>query len=287
MDKIRSIARVQASRDTMEGAGVRLKRAFGNQADKHFLDPFLLLDDFHSDNPDDYIAGFPWHPHRGMETVTYMIHGKVRHEDSLGNSGVVGPGDVQWMTSGSGIVHSEMPEQEEGLMRGLQLWLNLPATNKMMDPRYQEVEKKEIPQVILDNGIIIKVISGEVEGKQGPVRDIMADPLYLDFQIPAGTGYRLPVKTGHTVFAYVLEGSGYLDEEKKNKVDHHHLVKFSDGDTVVMSASNEPFRFILVAGKPIGEPVAWYGPIVMNTQEELRIAFEEYQNGTFIKGAAP
>lgn len=284
MENIRTIAQVLPSRETMEGAGVRLKRAFGNQPDKHFLDPFLLLDDFHSDNPDDYIAGFPWHPHRGMETVTYMIHGNVRHEDSMGNRGIIGPGDVQWMTSGSGIVHSEMPEQEAGLMRGLQLWVNLPAADKMMDPRYQEIEKSNIPQVLLDNGILIKVISGEAEGKQGPVKDIVADPMYLDIQLPAGLEYRLTVKPGHTVFAYVLEGSGYFDEDKNNKIDHHHLVKFNDGDIVVMKASDQPFRFLLVAGKPIGEPVAWYGPIVMNTQQELQVAFEEYQNGTFIKG---
>jgi redox-sensitive bicupin YhaK (pirin superfamily) len=271
----------------MEGAGVRLKRAFGNQPDKHFLDPFLLLDDFHSDDPDDYNAGFPWHPHRGIETVTYMIHGKVRHEDSMGNNGVIESGDVQWMTAGSGIVHSEMPEQEEGLMRGLQLWVNLPADHKMMDPRYQEVSKEHVAQASLENGIKVKVICGQVEGIAGPVKDIVADPLYLDFYMPSGSTYELPVKAGHTVFAYVLDGAGYLDKEKKKKIESHHLVKFKDGDAVFMAAGDDSFRFLLVAGKPIGEPVAWYGPIVMNTQEELQTAFNEYQNGTFIKGGGP
>ena len=269
----------------MEGAGVRLKRAFGFD-EVPLLDPFLLLDDFHSDNPDDYMPGFPWHPHRGIETVTYMHHGKVKHEDSLGNGGVIEPGDVQWMTAGSGIVHSEMPQmptQADTLLRGFQLWVNLPKTHKMMNPRYQEVKQEQIPEFSLDNGIKIKIICGEVRGSKGPVRDIVVDSQYLDVNVPAHTEFEYPIKKGYTVFAYVVAGSGYFDESKTKQINQDHLVIFDDGDKIKISTNDLPVRFLLVSGKPVKEPVAWHGPIVMNTREELRTAFEEYQKGTFIK----
>lgn len=282
-NRSRTVSRVSKSVRTMEGAGVRLKRAFGSQGKVQLLDPFLLLDDFHSDDPDDYMAGFPWHPHRGIETVTYMLHGKVKHEDSIGNSGVIRDGDVQWMTAGSGIIHSEMPRQTEGLLRGLQLWVNLPAADKMMDPRYREVTNSDIPEVTLKNGTKIKIISGEIEGTKGPVQDIVVDPEYLDVSIPAGKVFEKPVKEGYTVFAYVLEGEGYFSEERETTIEEDHLVIFGDGNRVTVTADETPVRFLLVSGKPLREPVAWQGPIVMNTQEELRIAFTEYQNGTFIK----
>lgn len=286
IDKItyRKVSAVWQSQSTMEGAGVRLKRAFGNtQAPQ--LDPFLLLDDFHSDDPDDYIAGFPWHPHRGIETVTYMLHGRVKHEDSLKNKGVIEGGDVQWMTAGSGIIHSEMPEQDHGLMRGLQLWVNLPAKNKMMNPRYREVQKEQIPEVSLKGGVTVKIISGEVAGTKGPVQDIVVDSLYMDVTVPAGAVFNHPLKNGYTTFAYVLEGSGYFDDDKGKLVVDHHLVVYNDsGDLEITSGEDSgSVRFLLVSGKPIKEPVAWYGPIVMNTQEELQTAFDEYQKGTFIK----
>lgn len=267
----------------MEGAGVRLKRAFGSQGKVQLLDPFLLLDDFHSDDPDDYIAGFPRHPHRGIETVTYMVHGKVKHEDSLGNKGVIQDGDVQWMTAGSGIIHSEMPLQTEGMLRGLQLWVNLPAADKMMAPRYREVTKSEIPEVALKNGTKIKIISGEVEGTKGPVQNIVVESEYLDVSVPAGEVFEKAVKDDYAVFAYVLEGEGYFSAEKETVIKEDHLVIFGDGNRVIITAGETPVRFLLVSGKPLGEPVAWQGPIVMNTQEELRTAFTEYQNGTFIK----
>lgn len=285
MNEYRKISKIKKSQPTMEGAGVRLKRAFGfHQVPS--LDPFLLLDDFHSDNPDDYMAGFPWHPHRGIETVTYMHHGKVKHEDSLGNGGVIEPGDVQWMTAGSGIVHSEMPQMPppgETLLRGFQLWVNLPKTHKMMEPRYQEVKQEQIPEISLDNGIKIKIICGEVQGSKGPVRDIVVDSQYLDVNVPANTEFEYPITRGHTVFAYVVTGSGYFDEEKKQSVSADHLVIFDDGEKVKISTNDQSVRFLLVSGSPLKEPVAWHGPIVMNTREELRIAFEEYQKGTFIK----
>jgi redox-sensitive bicupin YhaK (pirin superfamily) len=280
----RKISMILKSKPTVEGAGVRLKRAFGN-AEVPLLDPFLLLDDFHSDNPDDYIAGFPWHPHRGIETVTYMHHGRVKHEDSIGNSGMIEPGDVQWMTAGSGIIHSEMPQQTRGPLRGFQLWVNLPSSHKMMDPRYREVKNEQIPEITTGNNTKIRIISGEVEGTRGPVRDIVVDSQYLDVMVPPGTGFEYPIKSGWTAFAYVVEGAGYFDEEKKQPVDENHLVIFTDGDTIKITTRDPStsVRFLLISGKPIKEPVAWYGPIVMNTHEELQLAFEEYQKGTFIK----
>jgi len=300
MEKVRRINKIVKSKPTIEGAGVHLKRAFGF-TQVPMLDPFLLLDDFHSNDPADYIKGFPWHPHRGIETITYVLHGKVEHGDSMGNKGVISSGDIQWMTAGSGIIHQEMPKgQTDGLMWGFQLWANLPASHKMMDPRYRDVKSNQIPEVTLDKGIKAKIISGLVKGVKGPVQDIVIDPEYLDMSVPAESNFSHPAKRGHTVFAYVVEGQGYFDLERDsyayevegtNYFDFKrecllgagNLIIFDDGDEVVITTSEKPVRFLLVSGKPIKEPVAWYGPIVMNTQEELRTAFEEYQNGTFIK----
>lgn len=286
MSDIRTVNKVLKSKTTMEGAGVRLKRAFGyNEVPQ--LDPFLLLDHFGSDNPDDYMAGFPWHPHRGIETMTYMIEGKVEHGDSIGNSGIIGSGDVQWMTAGGGIVHQEMPKRIDGHMHGFQLWVNLPASMKMMSPRYQEVKASEIPEVELESGVDekvrVKVICGTVNGITGPVKDIVIDPEYLDVRIPAGGVFEHPVKDGYRVFAYVMEGNGVFDPVFGKEIESGNLVIFNDNGKVKVTAGKEGVRFILVSGKPIGEPVAWYGPIVMNTQAELETAFREYRDGTFIK----
>ncbi|MFW9854411.1 MAG: pirin family protein [Candidatus Thorarchaeota archaeon] len=277
---VRRVLRVIPSTPTIEGAGVRLKRAF---AEKTLFDPFLLLDDFHSDNPDDYVKGFPTHPHRGIETVTYMLHGEMKHEDSLGNAGVIQPGDVQWMTAGSGIIHSEMPFRQNGLLWGFQLWCNLPAAQKMMSPRYQDILAEQIPTITLENQTEVKVISGQVNGTQGPVKDIVTDPEYLDVAIPPFAEFNHQVKKGYTVFAYVIEGSGYFDDQRSDSVKREYLVMFRDGDQVTVRTEDDGVRFLLISGKPIGEPVAWYGPIVMNTQQELNIAFEEYRRGTFLK----
>ncbi len=274
--------RVLQSRRTIEGAGVHLKRAFGYN-EVPMLDPFLLLDDFGSDDPHDYILGFPWHPHRGIETVTYVIRGVVEHEDSLGNKGSIQSGDVQWMTAGSGIIHQEMPQQYKGTMRGFQLWVNLPSDQKMMDPRYQGITQEQIPEVTVAQGVKLKVICGEINGLNGPVRDIVIDPEYFDISITPRTEFKLHVKKGYRAFAYVFEGAGYFSPEKKKLISAGHLVIFNDGDTVKITAHNKATRLLFASGKPIGEPVAWYGPIVMNTQAELDTAFEEYRNGTFIK----
>ncbi|MGY5875588.1 MAG: pirin family protein [Candidatus Thorarchaeota archaeon] len=282
MTIICNVKNVWKSIPTSEGAGVRLKRVFGNRT-VFELDPFLLLDDFHSDNPTDYIAGFPWHPHRGIETITYLLEGDVKHGDSLGNGGVIGKGDVQWMTAGSGIVHEEMPHQKDGLLWGFQLWANLPASHKMMHPRYRDIKAQDIPTVVTDNGVEVKIISGQVGGTKGPVEDVITDPEYLDVKIPANAEFSHEVKAGHTVFAYIIEGSGTFDGSDRESVAIEHLVLFDDGTEVVIEAGGEGVRFLLISGKPIGEPVAWYGPIVMNTQEELQIAFDEYRNGTFLK----
>lgn len=282
MSKYRQISKILKSKPTIEGAGVYLKRVFGyNEA--RFLDPFLLLDDFHSDNPNDYIAGFPWHPHRGIETVTYMVRGNVKHEDSIGNRGVIRSGDVQWMTAGSGIIHSEMPQQENGLLWGFQLWVNLPAAHKMMTPRYQEIEKKQIPEILLENDVCIRIISGEFNGTSGSVKDIIVDPSYLDVSIPSYSSFKYSVKSGYTVFAYVIQGRGFFDIEKSQIIGSEHLIIFTDGDKMMIETEEEPVHLLLISGDPIGEPIAWYGPIVMNTEEELRTAFKEYQNGTFLK----
>ncbi len=279
MQRVRKISKVLKSQPTLEGAGVKLKRAF---ADSSLLDPFLLLDDFHSDNADEYVAGFPWHPHRGIETITYMLHGEVEHGDSMGNSGVIRGGDCQWMTAGSGIIHQEMPHQKNGLLWGFQLWANLPASHKLMNPRYQEIEKTQIPEIKTQN-TLIKVICGEINGTKGPVEEIVTDPQYLDVTVFSNSSVDFDIKSSHTAFVYVIEGQGYFDLKKDTYFSVENLVIFEDGDKITVTTEKEKVRFLLVSGKPIGEPVAWSGPIVMNTREELRIAFEEYHNGTFIK----
>lgn len=270
-----------AARPTIEGAGVHLKRAFGNATPK--LDPFLLLDDFRSENPVDFEAGFPWHPHRGMETVTYMLDGRVEHGDSMGNKGVIGPGGVQWMSAGSGIIHQEMPKGIERKMGGFQLWVNLPAKHKMMDPRYQEFKAEQIPLVEPTKGARVKVVAGEVAGVKGPVRDITVAPEYLDIELAPNAKFAKPVPLGHTVLSYVAKGSAAFDEEGRDQVPADHLAILTDGDFVDIKAGSEGARLLLIAGKPLGEPVAWWGPIVMNNRAELETAIEEYQNGTFIK----
>ena len=278
----RKVDQILPSRETIEGAGVHLRRAFGNREVPR-LDPFLLLDDFRSEDPAEYAAGFPWHPHRGIETVTYMLDGLVEHEDSIGNRGIIGSGDVQWMTAGSGIIHQEMPKPMDGAMGGFQLWVNLPSKRKMMDPRYQGMKRFEIPEVAVSKDVVAKVVCGTVGGVQGPVRDIAVDPEYLDIRMaPHGTFTR-DIKRGHTAFAYVLRGKGRFDVESREVIDSENLVTFRDGDKIRIEAGSEPLRFLLVSGKPIREPVAWWGPIVMNTRKELEVAIEEFQNGTFIK----
>lgn len=300
MAKNRKIRKVIKSKPTIEGAGVHLRRAFGFSEVPAF-DPFLLFDDFSSNEPQYYKKGFPWHPHRGIETITYVLRGDVEHGDSMGNKGVIGSGDVQWMTAGSGIIHQEMPKGDEtGHMWGFQLWANLPASRKMIDPRYRDVKSSQIPEVSMSHGVKIKILCGEVKGTQGPVRDIVTDPEYLDVTLPPKSRFIHPTKSRHTVFAYVIEGEvcfcqernpftyevegeNYFDIQRNPFVTNGNLVLFDDGEQLVVSTEDEAGRFLLVSGKPIGEPVAWYGPIVMNSQEELQIAFEEYSNGTFIK----
>jgi quercetin 2,3-dioxygenase len=300
MKSIRKINKVWKSRPTLEGAGVHLKRAFGNDEIPLF-DPFLLLDDFHSSYPPHYLKGFPWHPHRGIETITYVIHGRVEHEDSMENKGVIVAGDVQWMTAGSGIIHQEMPRgDDDGLLWGFQLWANLPASHKMIDPRYRGIGRGEIPEVTFQNDVRVKVICGDIGGMKGPVQDVVVEPSYLDVSMPPETIFSHRIESGHKVLAYVVEGEGYFDPERSaysHEVvgnayfdmkqpcvcDAESLVLYEDGDEVVIKTEEMPVRFLLVSGKPIGEPVAWHGPIVMNTREELRIAFEEYEKGTFIK----
>ena len=286
--RTRHVREILPARETIEGAGVHLRRAFGNREVPR-LDPFLLLDDFRSENPAEYIAGFPWHPHRGIETVTYMLDGLVEHQDSIGNKGVIGAGDVQWMTSGSGIIHQEMPkfrDPKDPFMGGFQLWVNLPSSNKMMDPRYQEMKRATIPEVEVGADVRVRVIAGEVAGVRGPVRDIVVEPEYLDVRVsPHGT-FEHPVRRGHTAFAYVLGGKGRFDEDA-GEIDSENLVTFRDGDRVRVQGTGAPLRFLLVSGKPIGEPVAWWGPIVMNTRQELETAIQEYQEGTFIRVGTP
>ena len=283
MSAIRKIEKVLKARPTLEGAGVHLKRAFGNQH-VGLLDPFLLLDDFHSSKPAEYLKGFPWHPHRGIETITYVLNGKVEHGDSMGNKGVILPGDVQWMTAGSGIIHQEMPKgQKDSLMWGFQLWANLPASHKMMDPRYRDVKQHQIPEVQLDNDVSVKVICGEVKGIKGPVQDIVADPEYFDISMDPNTVFSHPVKEGYTAFAYVIGGEGTFDQKDGHPVNNRDLVLFGNGTSIWARSSGRGFRFLFFSGKPIHEPVAWRGPIVMNTTDELRQAFREYEEGTFIK----
>ena len=282
MSTVREIERILGSKPTIEGAGVRLKRVFGYY-EAPLLDPLLLLDNFHSDNPDDYVAGFPWHPHRGIETVTYMLYGSVEHGDSMGNQGVIGSGDVQWMTAGSGIVHQEMPQEQKSGLWGFQLWVNLPSAHKMMPPRYRGVRKEQIPEVSAGDGVAIKVISGEANGTRGPVQDLVVDTAYLDVIMPPRTEYLREVRSEDTVCAYVLDGRGHFGADDGAPVGEESLVVFGGGDAVAVRAGEEGLRFLLISGAPIGEPVAWRGPIVMNTEEELDLAFREYREGTFIK----
>ncbi|MEJ2429546.1 MAG: pirin family protein [Deltaproteobacteria bacterium] len=300
MPKTRKIRKVLKSKPTIEGAGVHLKRVFGF-SEVPLFDPFLLLDDFRSDDPDHFLKGFPWHPHRGIETITYVLKGDVEHGDSLGNKGIISSGDVQWMTAGSGIIHQEMPKGDENeRMYGFQLWANLPSGEKMMDPRYRDLTNNQIPEVKLPNGITIKIISGEVSGIQGPVKDIVIDPEFFDVRVPANTEFIHPTRQGNMAFAYVIEGQGYFCKDKnpftyevegKNYfdiqrdpfVENGTVVLFDDGEEIVVITEEYEVRFLLISGKPLGEPVAWYGPIVMNTQEELQTAFEEYKSGTFFK----
>ncbi len=297
---IRPIKRVIESKPTMEGAGVRLRRAFGFGETKEF-DPFLLLDDFRNENPEDYLKGFPWHPHRGIETITYVLKGTVAHGDSLGNKGTLGSGDVQWMTAGSGILHQEMPKgDQQGKMHGFQLWANLPSSHKMTAPRYQDIGSQEIPEVTDDDGTHVRVVCGSFWGKTGPVAGIAADPRYLDVSVPPGKRKKLAVETYRNAFAYVFEGSGTFRDASQpvgvqtelvglgktvtsEETGNRTLVVFDSGDEVSVQAGPSGIRFLLVSGKPIEEPVAWYGPIVMNTDDELRKAYAELQDGTFIK----
>jgi redox-sensitive bicupin YhaK (pirin superfamily) len=297
---IRPVKKLISAKPTLEGAGVHLRRAFGFGETSEY-DPFLLLDDFRNDVPEDYLAGFPWHPHRGIETITYVLAGTVEHADSLGNRGAIGAGDIQWMTAGSGIIHQEMPQGDDnGVMEGFQLWANLPKADKMMTPRYRDIKSSQVPEVVTKSGAKVKVICGTVEGKKGPVTDIVIDPEYLDVTLPALSEFVHKTPRGHTVFAYVIGGKGvfcneknpfaydalgenYFDMKRDPYIHNGTAVLFGDGDQVAVSAQGEPVRFLLISGKPINEPVAWYGPIVMNTEEELEVAFEEYRNGTFIK----
>jgi hypothetical protein len=269
----------------IEGAGVRLKRSIATATLDH-LDPFLLFDHFGSDNPDDYIKGFPMHPHRGIETVTYMISGVVNHKDSMGNSGSIGGGDVQWMTSGGGIMHEEMPQPCQREMVGFQLWVNLPASLKMTTPRYQNIASEQIPEINREDGVKIRVIAGEVDGVRGPVTDIFADPTYLDVSIPANGTFLYPVEEGQIVFAYVFEGEGAFGsdaEGKEEMVPHPRLVVFGDTGFFEARTTGPHLRFLLISGKPLKEPIARYGPFVMNTQEEIQQALEDLRNGTFVK----
>jgi redox-sensitive bicupin YhaK (pirin superfamily) len=299
---IRPVKRLIHAKPTIEGAGVKLQRAFGFGETTDF-DPFLLFDDFRNDNPADYLAGFPWHPHRGIETITYVLAGSVDHGDSLGNTGTLGPGDVQWMTAGSGILHQEMPHGDtHGRMHGFQLWANLPSSLKMTNPRYQDVAAKDIPEIADDDGTRVRVVCGDFWGAKGPVEGVAADPRYLDISIPPNVQRTLPIETTRHAFAYIFAGSGtFRDASNPRAVKtegvgpdgeaagdvagNRSLVLFDRGDEITVQAGEQGVRFLLVSGKPIAEPVAWYGPIVMNTQEELRQAFAEFRNGTFIKHA--
>ena len=286
MTSSRKVKDVRTGVATLEGAGVRLRRMFGFEKVPG-LDPFLLLDDFSSRDPDDYIAGFPWHPHRGIETITYVLRGEIDHGDSMGNRGVIGPGDVQWMTAGSGIIHQEMPREcEKTGLQGFQLWANLPAAEKMIAPRYRGLVSAQMPVVSRGNGVKIRIICGSVDGVRGPVREIRIDPEYLDVEVPPGASFRHELPPGYTVFAYVFTGNGTFDPGKKKPAGAGSLVTFSDGDAVEITAGVEGARCLLVSGKPLREPVAWRGPIVMNTEAELRVAFAEYAEGTFLKHKA-
>jgi redox-sensitive bicupin YhaK (pirin superfamily) len=297
---VRPVRRIVRAAPHVEGAGVKLQRGFGF-GDTTEFDPFLLFDDFRNDHPADYLAGFPWHPHRGIETITYVLAGNVAHGDSLGNRGNLGAGDVQWMTAGSGIMHQEMPQGDaQGRMHGFQLWANLPSSLKMTAPRYQDIAANAIPEVVDDDGTRVRVIVGDFWGKKGPVEGVAADPQYIDVSVPPGRRKRLAVETSRHAFAYVFAGSGSFrdasqpqavlteavdgtDAVTRERTGNRSLVLFDSGDEVVVHAGDEGIRFLLVSGKPIEEPVAWYGPIVMNTKTELQQALSELRNGTFIK----
>jgi redox-sensitive bicupin YhaK (pirin superfamily) len=299
----RSVKRLVKAKPTLEGAGVHLRRAFGFGATSD-TDPFLLLDDFRNDHPEEYLAGFPWHPHRGIETITYVLAGTVEHGDSMGNKGTIGAGDVQWMTAGSGIVHQEMPKGDlDGRMHGFQLWANLPSSLKMTAPHYQEVKAADIPTVTEDDGTLVRVVCGAYAGTKGPVDEVAAEPTYLDISVAPGKRKVLPVETMRSAFAYVFAGDGtfcnastplavptesvgWTDATPPSRAENRTLVLFDQGDEIVVQAGDDGVRFLLVSGKPIKEPVAWYGPIVMNTQQELRQAFAELDQGTFLRQPA-
>jgi quercetin 2,3-dioxygenase len=297
---IRPVKQIIESKPTMEGAGVKLRRAFGFGTTNEF-DPFLLFDDFRNERPADYLAGFPWHPHRGIETITYVLTGTVEHGDSLGNRGSLGAGDVQWMTAGSGIMHQEMPQGDaQGRMHGFQLWANLPSSLKMTKPRYQDITSAAIPEVVEDNGTRVRVVCGEFWGQRGPVDGIAAEPYYLDIWVPPGVRQSLPVDTRRNAFAYIFEGTGAFRDasppfgvltEKNGPIEtveremtgNRSLVLFDAGDEVTVQAGPDGIRFLLVSGQPLKEPVAWYGPIVMNSEAELYEAVQDLRNGTFIR----
>ncbi|NTW32937.1 MAG: pirin family protein [Bacteroidetes bacterium] len=280
---LRKIKKIYKSQPTLEGAGVFLHRVFSNPQVPEF-DPFLLFDDFSSDEKSKYIKGFPWHPHRGIETITYILEGSVEHADSMGNQGIISKGDVQWMTAGSGIIHQEMPlGNEKNRMCGFQLWANLPASHKMMSPRYREVKSNEIPEVTTDNGTKIKIISGTYNNVSGPVKDIITEPEYLDMSMPSDSSFIHTTKRDNTVFIYIFEGAVCVANNEETIITKGSAILFEKGESIKVISKNEKSRFLLISGKPIGEPIAWYGPIVMNTEDELMLAFDEYQNGTFIK----
>jgi redox-sensitive bicupin YhaK (pirin superfamily) len=288
MGTVRTVVSTFQARSTQEGAGVHLRRAFGPSQVPQF-DPFLMLDDFRSDEPEHFLKGFPWHPHRGIETVTYLLRGDVEHADSIGNSGVIGAGCAQWMTAGCGIIHQEMPlGDDHGVIEGFQLWVNLPAADKMMEPRYQGVTDAEIPLVLTDEHAAIRVIAGSVDGVQGPVHGIVTDPEYLDVTVPPHTRFEHPTVAGHTVFAYVIAGTGCFAEAAEGDAcaADATAVLFGDGDWIVVTTAEHPVRFLLCSARPLHEPVAWGGPIVMNTQDELDQAFQELEGGTFIRKGA-
>jgi quercetin 2,3-dioxygenase len=285
-EPIRSIVHRFPGVPTLEGAGVRLRRSFSNN-EVPLFDPFLLLDRFGSSNPEDYLAGFPWHPHRGIETVTYVLNGKVAHGDTLGNSGVIGSGDVQWMNSGSGIIHQEMPQRTEGSMSGFQLWVNLPAKEKMSVPAYRGLSGSDIPLVTTDSGHRVKVVAGSFDTVEGPVRGIPVDPTYLDVRVAPGGTFEFPTHPGFTVFAHSIEGTGVFDGTDERAVDPGETVLFGPGGPVRVRAGDSGVRFLLVSGRPLHEPVAWYGPIVMNRRDELLDAMRELQSGNFVKHRRP
>lgn len=276
----RKVEKVFRGEPVIEGAGVHLHRVFGYY-DTLLFDPFLMLDDFRSDAPEEYLSGFPWHPHRGIETITYVLKGDVEHGDSLGNKGVISSGDVQWMTAGSGIIHQEMPKgDDKGSMYGFQLWANLPARQKMMEPRYRDISAADIPEVELENGTKIKIIAGTVSGVSGPADDIIIDPEYLDCRVPAATEFIHKTKKGYTTFLYVIAGEGSVAD---TFVSDRTLVLFGDGEELAITSGANKVRFLLLSGRPLKESIAWRGPIVMNTEEELDQAFSEIRNETFIK----